>query len=235
MNSELRLNSNPKSLFSESIKTIRTNLAFSALGKDQKVILLTSPEMGVGKSYISANLAVAYAQEGKKVLLIDADLRRGRQHEIFDVMNITTCGYSNLILNYKQGIRLNKYIMPTANDNVDLIPTGPTPPNPIELLASAQNKELLENLREQYDIILLDCPPIIGLSDALVLTQFSDVNVFVASCKKTTTESLNRAKKAFEQAGAKIGGVIINRVERKEKGYYSIYTNESYYRKDNYR
>ena len=136
MSNELRINSNPKSLFSESIKSIRTNLAFSFVGKDTKVILMTSPEAGDGKSYISANLAVAYAQEGKKVLLIDCDLRRGREHAIFGVENPTDGGYSNLILNYKEEIKMSRYIISTKVKNIDLIPTGPTPPNPIELLSS---------------------------------------------------------------------------------------------------
>ena len=230
MSSELRLNSNPKSQFSESIKTIRTNLAFSSLGKDLKVILMTSPEAGDGKSYISANLAVAYAQEEKKVLLIDADLRKGRQHEIFDVMNLSTAGYSNLILNYKPLLKLGKYILPTANSNVDLIPTGPTPPNPVELLSSENNKALLEKLKEQYDIIILDCPPVVGLSDALVMTQCSDANILVVSNKKTKMENLDRAKKIFDQSNVKIAGVVVNKVQRKEHSYYSYYTNE-YYKK----
>ena len=117
---DLIINVNPKSIFSESIKTIRTNLAFSAIGNEMKVLLATSPA-GDGKSFISANLAVAYAQEGKKVLMIDCDLRRGRQHEIFEVMNLTSGGYSNLILNYKEDVNLGKYIMKTSNANVDLL------------------------------------------------------------------------------------------------------------------
>ena len=101
---DLIININPKSMFSESIKTIRTNLQFSAVDKELKIILNTSPEAGDGKSFISANLAVAYSQDGKKVLIIDCDLRRGRQHEIFNVMNSTNGGYSNLILNFKVDI-----------------------------------------------------------------------------------------------------------------------------------
>lgn len=232
MSSEIRLNSNPKSRFSEAIKTIRTNLAFSSIGKDLKVILMTSPEAGDGKSYISANLAVAYAQEGKKVLLVDADLRKGRQHEIYDVLNSVNAGYSNLILNYKEGMKLGKFILPTANENVDLIPTGPTPPNPIELLASENNAKFLEQVRDDYDIIILDCPPVLGLSDALVMTRFSDVNILVVSNKKTKFENLDRAKKVFEQANVKIGGVIVNKAQTKENSYYSYYTNDYYY-KDN--
>ena len=145
---DLIINVNPKSIFSESIKTIRTNLAFSAIGNEMKVLLATSPAAGDGKSFISANLAVAYAQEGKKVLMIDCDLRRGRQHEIFEVMNLTSGGYSNLILNYKEDVNLGKYIMKTSNANVDLLPTGPTPPNPIELLASENNQKTQERETE---------------------------------------------------------------------------------------
>ena len=178
---DLIINVNPKSIFSESIKTIRTNLAFSAIGNEMKVLLATSPAAGDGKSFISANLAVAYAQEGKKVLMIDCDLRRGRQHEIFEVMNLTSGGYSNLILNYKEDVNLGKYIMKTSNANVDLLPTGPTPPNPIELLASENNQKLLNELRKLYDIIILDCPPVIGLSDTMIMTKFSDANIIVVS------------------------------------------------------
>lgn len=233
MSSELRLTSNPKSMFSEAIKTIRTNLAFSSLGKDLKVILMTSPEAGDGKSYISANLAVAYAQEGKKVLLVDADLRKGRQHDIYEVANTTNGGYSNLILNYKPSVKLNKYIKKTKTENVDLIPTGPTPPNPVELLASDNNKELIELFKKDYDVIILDCPPVVGLSDALIMTQFSDVNILTVSNGKTRIESLDRAKKIFEQANIKIDGVIVNKAQTKSNSYYSYYTNDYYYREKN--
>ena len=231
MSSEIRLSSNPKSRFSEAIKTIRTNLAFSSIDKQLKVILMTSPEAGDGKSYISANLAVAYAQEGKKVLIIDADLRKGRQHEIHDVTNSINLGYSNLILKYGEYNNLKDYIKQTSNKNVFLIPTGPTPPNPIELLDSENNKKVIEKLKEVFDIIILDCTPVIGLSDALVMTKFSDVNIIVVSNKKTKFENLDRTKKIFEQANIKIGGVIINKAQTKQNSYYSYYTNDDYYLK----
>ena len=211
MTTDFLINANPKSVFSEAIKTIRTNLAFQAIDKEMKVILLTSPMSGDGKSFITANLAVAYAQEGKKVLVVDCDLRRGRQHEIFEVMNLTSGGYSNLILNYKDDIKLKKYIVETTNKNIDLLPTGPTPPNPVELLVSENNKKLMEQLRGKYDIILLDCPPVLGLSDTMIMTKYSDTNIVVVSNKKTKIESLDKAKKVFEKANTKISGVIINK------------------------
>lgn len=225
---DLIINVSPKSIFSEAIKTIRTNLAFQAIDKEIKVILFASPEEGDGKSFITANLAVAYAQEDKKVLVIDCDLRRGRQHEIFDVMNLASGGYSNLILNYKDNIKLSKYIMETSNKNIDILPTGPTPPNPVELLASENNKKLLDQLRKKYDIILLDCPPVLGLSDTMIMTKYSDNNVVVVSNRKTKIENLDKTKKAFEKVNAKISGVIVNKASLKDNSYYSYYSN-SYY------
>ena len=228
MSTDLIINVNPKSIFSEAIKTIRTNLAFSMIDKEMKTILLTSPQSGDGKSFITANLAVAYAQEDKKVLVVDCDLRKGRQHQIFEVMNVTSGGYSNLILNYKEDTKLDKYIVSTSNKNIDLLPTGPTPPNPVELLASESNQKLMKNLREHYDVILLDCPPVLGLSDTMIMTKYSDANLIVVSSRKTKVESLDKAKKVFEQAKANITGVIINRASVKDNSYYSYYSNEYY-------
>lgn len=227
-NTDLIININPKSMFSESIKSIRTNLQFSAIDKELRTILLTSPEAGNGKSFVSANLAVAYAQDGKKVLIVDCDLRRGRQHEIFNIMNQTNSGYSNLILNYKDEIKMSRYITKTEVKNIDLLPTGPTPPNPIELLASKNNEEVIQELRKHYDIIILDCPPILGISDTQVMLKHADANVIVVSSGETPIELLERSKKVFETANSKIDGVIINKASVKGSSYYSYYANDYY-------
>lgn len=229
---ELIINKNPKSVFSEAIKSIRTNLTFSSIDKPIKVILNTSAEAGDGKSFVSSNLAVAYAQANKKVLIIDCDLRRGRLHEIFEVMNLTSGGYSNLILNYTENIVLDKYVLPTNIKNVDLLTTGPTPPNPVELLGSENNRKLIKVLRKKYDIVILDCPPVLGLSDALILTQFSDANLLTFSIKKTKKENIERAIKTFDTANAKITGVVVNKATMSKNGYYGYYYND-YYAKDN--
>ena len=225
---DLIINRNPKSVFSEAIKSIRTNLTFASIDKPIKVILNTSAEAGDGKSFVSSNLAVAYAQANKKVLLVDCDLRRGRLHEVFEVMNLTSGGYSNLILNYTEDIKLDKYILPTNIKGVDLLTTGPMPPNPVELLGSENNRRLIKNLRKKYDIILLDCPPVLGLSDALILTQFSDANIMTFSIKKTKKENLERAIKAFDTANAKITGIVVNRATMSKNGYYGYYYNDYY-------
>ena len=229
MKNELVILKNSKSLFAESIRSIRTNLAFSSLdNKEVKIILNTSPEPSDGKSFISSNLAVAYAQEGKRVLLIDADIRCGRLHNIFEVLNIPTGGYTNLILNYRSNIALSKYIFPTFDENIDLLPTGPTPPNPVELLGSENNKKLLNSLRKKYDIIIIDSSPTIGLSDSIILAALSDVNLVTVSSKKTKMENLESTKKIFEQANLKIDGVILNKVEYKKRRYYGYYKKDYY-------
>lgn len=232
---DLIVNKNPKSAFSEAIKTVRTNLHFSSINKEIKVILVTSPEPGDGKSFVSSNLAGAYAQENKKVLIIDCDLRKGRQAEIFNVDKLPTKGYTNLILNYVdplstieelnqiKTIKVTDYIEKTSVKRVDLIPNGPTPPNPIELLSSPKNEKILEELKKLYDIIILDCPPALGLSDTLIMTKYSDANIITISSKKTKIELLSEVKKNFEKANAKITGVIINKTKKKHNSYYGYY------------
>ncbi len=222
-NTELIVNNNPKSSFSESIKTIRTNLQFSLVNSNVKTILLTSPEPGDGKSFISANLAVAFAQENKRVLLIDSDLRKGRQYKIFKVKNDKSKGYSNLILSDKSSSSIMNFIVPTDIKNLYLLPNGATPPNPSELLSSTNNKELLDKLKSMFDLIILDCAPVLGLNDTLVMTKYSDVNAVVVTNKKTKVELLDQVKKSFERANVKIDGVILNKVKAKDISYYGYY------------
>lgn len=232
---------NPKSAFAESIKSIKTNIAFSTIGKNAKVVLVTSPEPSDGKSFITANLAATFAQDGQKVLIIDSDLRKGRQHKIFNIQNHSTEGYSNLILNYQRNqtaslsygfvARSQTTIDPsvqiaikqTAIPKVSLLPTGPTPPNPVGLLGSKNNTELIQHLRKVYDIILIDCPPVLGLSDALVMSKNSDCNIVVVSANRTKTDQLQAVKQAFAKVGSELSGVIINRVKFSGSTYSSYY------------
>lgn len=232
---DLLLNLNPKSRFAESIKLIRTNLAFSAIDKELTTILITSAEEHDGKSFIAANLAVAYSQEGKRTLIIDCDLRQGRLHKIFEVPNGSSGGLTNLILNYKlisakneekekvednKKYFLNNYILPTKIEDLYIIPSGPCPPNPIELLASRDASKIFEKLRNAFDIIIFDGTPVVGLSDALVMTKYSDANIVVVCNNKTKMESVGNTVKAFDQANANITGVIMNKIDVKRSNYY---------------
>ena len=140
---DLIITKNPKSLFAESIRSIRTNIAFASIDNKIKIILNTSPEAGDGKSFVTANLAIAYAQEGKKVLLIDADLRRGRQHDIFGVMNITSGGYTNLMLNYKENMTFEKYIFSPNLDTILHASHNPVIPHSSACLCALDKKPYL--------------------------------------------------------------------------------------------
>lgn len=229
---ELLISENPKSMFAEAIKTFTTNVDF--INNRKKIMLFTSPESGDGKSFISANTAVAYAERGKKILIIDCDLRKGRQHSIFKTKNLRTTGFSSLILNYQDNVEnkkkvkedeLDNYITNTEYENIDIITRGPVPPNPVELLSSYNIKNILNILKKKYDVIILDCPPIIGLSDTIIMTRYSDQNILVIKSRSTKNDTLEKAKNAFEKANAKIAGVVINRALSSQIGYSSYYSN----------
>lgn len=227
--SKICVKSSPKGMFSESIKTIRTNINFSNINSDKetKVILLTSANSGDGKSFISSNLAYSFSLEGKSVLLVDCDLRKGKLKEYFDIE--TEKGYSELILNYKANTKIGSYISKTKYENLSILLGGTIPPNPVELLSSENNKKIMDKLKEKYDLIILDCPPVIGLSDALVMADYSDYNILVVSNKKTTNKELELSLKAFENVKRSVNGVIMNKVAKKNNSYYSNYYSNSYY------
>lgn len=233
---DLVVATNPKSSFAEAIKSAKTNIMFSSIGKDFRTIAVTSPESGDGKSFVIANLAIAFSQDGKKVLVIDGDLRRGRQHQIFNLGSSHHHGYSNLILGYQNttpdtaAYFINSHLRQTAFPGVNILPSGPTPPNPLELLSSQSNQEIIKYLRGQYDIVLIDCPPTLGLSDALVISKLADINIITVTSNRTKIDQLDDVKKAFEKVNSKIAGVIINKAKTKHSSYYySSYYNDKYY------
>ena len=220
MNNELIVANNPKSGVAEAIKTIRTNLLFSSIDEPVKSILMTSSMSGEGKSFISANLAVAFAQAGVKVLIVDCDLRRGRQHKIFNIDNEQ--GLSNLLLddvdkNYK------KYIKKTRYENIYVLPMGIVPPNPSELLASAKNKQLAKILKQKFDLVIYDGVPVGGLTDSIIMADLVDKIVIVSAYKITPVEFLANTNKALEKFKDKIAGVILNKFPSSKDHYYSKY------------
>ena len=220
---ELIVNDYPKSSVTEAIKTVRTNLRFSSVGEKLKTILITSSMAGEGKSFVSANLAATYANGGDKVLLIDCDLRRGRQQKLFGINGSTKLGFSNLLIDSKWKTKLNEYINKTEVSNLDVLTTGSIPPNPTVLLESSKIEEVMKELKTKYDLIILDTPPVTGLTDTLILSRLSDIVLIVARAKKVTPDMLKNTKESLEKVNANIGGVILNGVDKLDSKYYSSY------------
>lgn len=208
--------------FNEEIKKLRTNLKFSLNG-EVKVVCITSSVPGEGKSLISANLSAAFAQYDEKVLLIDCDLRKGRQKQKFNIPSDKSAGLSNLLINRHWENEYKNYISPTKIQNLFVIPTGPYPPNPSELLASEVFIKIIEKLRQEYSMIILDCPPLEGLNDTLVVSLIADTTVLVTKYKQTPIKLLEKSKKSLDNVGSKIAGVVLNQVEQGTNSYYYGY------------
>lgn len=220
MKNELVIKDKPKSNVSEDIRTIRTNLQFTSSQYDSKVILITSSVPGEGKSFISSNLAAAFAQMGESTLLIDCDLRLGRTHKIFNISN--SMGLSNLLVG-KNIVKLAEYIVKTDIPNLYIIPRGTVPPNPSELLNSENTKKLIQLVREKFDHIIFDGVPIHGLPDSLILATLVDRVVIVSAAGYTSIDELNETKKSLEKVDANIAGVVMNRAPQTKRGKYSNY------------
>lgn len=216
---ELIVEKSPKAIVSENIKSLRTNLQFTAVDEDLKTVLITSTNAGEGKSFVAANLAISFAQADKKVLLVDCDLRKGRVHRLFNIPN--TSGLSNLLAGDLRAF--GNYIRQTKIKKLDIITCGTYPPNPSELLASKKNRRLIKTLGSFYDIVIFDGAPVGGLADSVILSSFVDETLIVVKDGNTAKADLLAAKDSLEKVGAKIAGVVFNMVNRKASKYYNNY------------
>jgi capsular exopolysaccharide synthesis family protein len=191
----------------EAYRSIRTALYFSTRGDGHKVIQITSPEPGDGKSTLTANLAVVIAQSGKSVLLIDADFRRPRIHKLFGLEGIA--GMSSVI---NGEVELADAVQSTSIKNLSILACGPRPDNPSELLTLPRFKELLDVFREKYDFVLIDTPPLMAVSDPSIVAARVDGVILTIRIKKKGRHNAQRATEALESIGANVLGIVVNGV-----------------------
>ena len=209
---------NPKSPIAEQYRTIRTNIQFAAVEEEIRTIMVTSSGPMEGKSTTIANLGVVLAQQGKKVLIADTDLRKPTVHYTFRVMN--TRGLTNVLTRQAE---LTEVTTATEVPNLDVLTSGPVPPNPSELLGSKGMDNLIEEALSHYDIILFDCPPVLAVADSQIIANKVQGTVLVISSGTTEREAAVKAKERLESAKGKLLGVVLNRKKMKDGSYYYYY------------
>ncbi|MED4154758.1 CpsD/CapB family tyrosine-protein kinase [Priestia aryabhattai] len=214
----LLAHNSPKDPVAEQYRTIRTNIQFSNVDQDIKTIVLTSSGAEEGKSTTSANLATVYAQQGLNVLLIDADLRKPTGHYTFRLEN--HIGLTNVLTRQST---LAQAVQESEIPHLSVLTSGPIPPNPSELLASAQMAELLKEMKEQFDMIIFDTPPILAVADAQILANQVDGTILVVSSGKTEKDAALKSKELLSNAKGKLLGVVLNNRKVEEGNYYYYY------------
>jgi len=212
---------NPKSPISEQYRTIRTNILFSVVDRPLRSLMVTSSAPAEGKSTTVANLAVVFAQQGKKVLLVDADLRKPTVHYTFRKDNHV--GLTNVLT--KQA-PFQTAVKETDVDNLFVLTSGPIPPNPAELLGSSAMEELLAEAYKQFDLVLFDTPPVLAVTDAQILANQCDGTILVVHSGKTEIEAAQKAKELLINAKGKLLGIVLNQKKQKESSYYYYYGNK---------
>jgi capsular exopolysaccharide synthesis family protein len=215
----------PKSEVSEAYRALRTSVLLSAFGKAPKVLLLTSPLPQEGKSTTSVNLGIVLAQKGGRVLIVDADLRRPNIHRTFGVGS--TAGLSTVLAGSDtfEKAAIPSPILP----NLTILPAGPTPPQPSEMLGSPMMRELVARWAQEYDHVIIDSPPVLSVTDAVLLSSVADAVILVIRSGQTTKEALRRSRNLLAQVNARVLGIVMNAVDlRSPDGYYYYYGGKYY-------
>ncbi|MBM6615374.1 CpsD/CapB family tyrosine-protein kinase [Desemzia sp. RIT804] len=209
----------PSSVVSEQFRTIRTNIHFSMVDTDLKSLSITSAGPGAGKSTISANLAVSFANEGKKVLLIDTDMRKPTVHKTFRLPNHD--GLTTMLTD--RNAELVNIIHRLDTDNLYILTSGAIPPNPAELLASKRMEQLKTELEELFDLIIFDLPPVVAVTDAQIIASKTDGTIFVINKGGADKEMVLKSKELLDKVQANVMGAVLNRVDTKNDHYYTYY------------
>jgi capsular exopolysaccharide synthesis family protein len=218
---------NPRSPITESYRMLRTNIQYSSLDKPIKSLVITSSGPSEGKTITTANLAVVMAQAGSKVLVIDADLRRPAIHKVFGVNN--RFGLTNILAENKL---FEEVVQKDGIENLDLLTSGPIPPNPAELLGSKKFENFLSYVRERYDYVIIDTPPCGSITDAAIVGRIVDGVILVASAGEVEIEAIQHAKENLQKVNANIIGVVLNKVNKQTSGYYYYYYYYYYHYQD---
>ncbi|WP_342461997.1 CpsD/CapB family tyrosine-protein kinase [Bacillus sp. FSL R5-0286] len=206
---------NPHSVIAEQFRTIRTNIEFTSIQTRLKSILVTSSLPKEGKSFTAANLAAVFAQQKKRVLLMDADLRKPAIHEYFDLSPHT--GLTNVLLN---NCSLEEAILPTSIEHLELLPSGTIPPNPAELLSSSVMKQLFYEIEQQYDMVIVDSTPLLPVADAKILANRTDGSILVVLSGKTKIAAVKKSKEVLEGTTGKLLGAMLNGKKVKKGRHY---------------
>ncbi len=207
-----------RSSVAEAYRVLRTSVLLSTAGSPPKIILVTSAQPGEGKTTTTVNTAISLAQLGSSVLVIDCDLRKPSTHKVFGVDNSE--GLSTYL---SRDVGIEDLIQPLPITNLSLLASGPIPPNPAELISSNRMRELLKSLAEKYDHILIDSPPLISVTDPVILSTMADGVILVVHGGRSTREVVRHARQELATANAKIFGVVLNNVDLKRDGYYDYY------------
>jgi tyrosine-protein kinase Etk/Wzc len=211
---DLLAHKNPTDIAVESLRNLRTSLHFAMLEAENNVMMISGPSPNVGKSFVSGNLAAVVAQAGQRVLLIDMDLRKGYMHKMFGMQPDN--GVSDVL---GKRISVQEAIKPTRVGELFVMPRGVIPPNPSELLMSQQLTDLLNEVKEQFDLVIVDTPPIMAVTDAAIVGRQCGVTMIVARFGLNPIKELEVTKQRFEQNGITVKGVVLNAVERRASGY----------------
>lgn len=209
---------NPTDIAIEGIRSLRTSLHFAMMESNNNVVMISGPNPKAGKSFISANLAVVMGQVEKKVLLVDGDMRKGLFHKMMGLTD--SIGLSDLLA---KDINYEDVIKPIENLSIDFIGRGKIPPNPAELLMGNRFENFIKWASKNYDLIIIDTPPILAVTDAAIIGRFAGTSLIVARFEETTTKDIELSLRRFEQSGVNISGCILNGIIKRHSSYYNYY------------
>jgi len=209
---------NSEQITLESFRALRTNLHFAMIENKNNIVMISGPAPNVGKSFIATNLAIVAAQANKKVLLIDADLRKGRLHKSFQVEN--KAGLSDYL---SENTTYDKIVHQSEVTNLDMIPKGTLPPNPSDILMSPKLESLIEHVKNDYDLVIIDTPPVLTVTDPMIIGKYACATMIVARYNETSIKEMTMIKQRFKQHGIVINGVILNGSKIKRNSKYNYY------------